>query len=167
MTMYDKITVLWYASESKLSWLIRWVTGSPFSHVAIMLDGRLYEALGSGIVALEGDEARERAAEAIAHKHLTVKRTDVEQADMWLSARVANRYSILGFLAAGIGTLTRWRIVIALDGTYICSGLAAKALEIAGIFVDGEARLQTPESLARLLEPEYSENPSRDVSRLS
>lgn len=145
--------VLWYASQSKLGRLIKWVTRSDYTHVAIVINGALYEALGTGIVRLEGEPAAIRATQAAASCELFATPEDRAQAQRWIEARVANRYNYAGFIAAGIGTVTRWKIVIALDGRYICSGLVAQTIEIAGIWIEGETRLQTPESLAKQLRP--------------
>lgn len=145
------LMVLWYRSDGPLSRLIRWVTRSPYSHVAILVGGCLYEALGSGVVKREGAAVQARIREAAAGKVIRCSRRDAQQVQTWLEAHVASRYSILGFLSAGIGALTGHRILIKLDGRYICSELAAQALIIAGIFLPHDAGTITPADLATAL----------------
>lgn len=147
------LVVLWYGGGSSLSRLIQWVTKSTFSHTAIMIDGVLYEALGRGVRRLEGVEAEQRAREAIAHVDLPVHKSDHQQVVRWLEYQVGKGYSVLGFLMAGVQTLTGNAVVISLVGEYICSGLVARALQLAGYLYDAEARLATPASLAVELDP--------------
>lgn len=159
----SSIVVLWYGGDSKLSRLIQTVTRSTLSHTAIMVDGVLYEALGRGIRRLDGLAARKRAEEAIAHTVLPAHRHDVGQVRAWLESQVGKGYSVIGFILAGIQTITGQSVVVSLPGEYICSGLAARALQLAGYLHDIEARLATPASLALLLGPE--DLPYSDVER--
>jgi hypothetical protein len=147
--------VLWFRSQSKLSRLIRWVTRSPYSHVGIWVNNVLYEALGTGITRLDIPAVNPRLQEAIAFKHLDSDPEDIKQMQAWLDGQVGHGYSTLGFIAAGISTLTGYKYVISIKGEYICSGLVATALQIAGYLLqrDVDARLETPASLAVRLQP--------------
>lgn len=145
--------LLFYKSNSLLSRLIRWVTRSPYSHVGVMAHGSVYEALARGLVRIDGKDASARLREATAYRSIPSLSNEFElRAVQWLDKRVGGGYSIMGFLAAGLGALTGWRVVIALRGEYICSGLVASALQIAGHDFD-EPRLETPASLALRFEP--------------
>lgn len=148
--------VVWFRAQSKTSRLIRWVTRSPYSHVGLWINNTMYEALGSGIHKLELDATNERLKEAVAFKHLEVNELEKQQVVTWLDAQVGNGYSTLGFIAAGISTLSGYKYVISVKGEYICSGLVATALQIAGYLLQRgvDARLETPASLAVRLKPE-------------
>lgn len=145
--------LLFYQSKKPVSRLIRFITRSPYSHVGVMARGAIYEALAEGLVKVEGKEASTRLREAAAYRNVPAISPEFElRAVQWLDRRVGGGYSILGFIAAGIGAVTGWRVVIALKGEYICSGLVASALQIAGYDFD-EPRLETPASLALLFTP--------------
>lgn len=172
-----KVTTLWYSSNSWLSRVIKWVTGSSYSHVAVMASGAiyvgargdddvLYEALGSGIVKRHNIIALKRATEAAAVYVEDVDATLVRNGLLFLDAKVKrvdhpyaywwdklldpfrDKYSVTGFIAAGVGRLTGWRWKIALDGEYICSGLAARFLEFCGHSFRHDAETMTPADLA-------------------
>lgn len=145
--------LLFYKSHSPLSRLIRWVTRSPYSHVGVMSHGMIYEALARGLVRIEGKDAALRLREAAAYRYVPpLDKVLEKRAISWLDSQVGGGYSILGFLTAGIGAVTGWRIVVALRGEYICSGLVASALQMCGYDFD-EPRLETPASLALLFTP--------------
>lgn len=155
------VVILWYSAPSLLSRLIRRVTRSPYSHVALMHfdtevnDWVLYEALGRGVVRREGDDAVQRSQEAVATKWLKVERLDRKQMRFWLEQHVGRSYSFIGFLTAGLTSVGLPAPVLALNGEYICSGLVATALQIAGCFNPLlDPRLETPQSLAARLEAE-------------
>lgn len=149
--------VLWYQSKSVLSRLIRTVTRSPYSHVAIAIgtpEGPVvYEAIGRGIVKHEGEDAWRRINEAMTQKYMPVSDSDLDRVKFWLDYRVGRGYSKMGFVAAGVAAITGFKVVIAWENTYICSGLAATALQIAGYLPFSDTRLETPQSLAHKLEP--------------
>lgn len=139
-----EIKVLFYSSESWLSRLIQHVTGSDYSHVAVMLNSNLYEALGHGVTRREGDEAHARARHAKATIKLPVEMPDYFQALGFLDRQVPAGYSKLGFLAAGIAKLTGWRVVISVGNRWICSGVASAALARAGYEPPRRPELMTP-----------------------
>lgn len=161
------LTILWYGNSSLLSRAIRFVTRSRFSHVAVMLDDVLYEALGSGIVRRNGNDAYRRKMQALARYELHGSLDDKRRARRFLEfhtkrhvspsttlveriiAPFTSNYSVLGFLAAGVDRLTGWRLVIAVDGEYICSGYAARAAELFGASFEHDPRTMDPEELAR------------------
>jgi cell wall-associated NlpC family hydrolase len=145
--------LLFYQSKKPVSRFIRWVTRSPYSHVGIMVHGKMYEALNSGLVVTADIEARTRLRDAVAYRYVPSHDKWAEtRAVSWLNQRVGGGYSTLGFIAAGLGSLTGWKVVIALKGEYICSGLVASALQMCGYDFD-EPRLETPASLALLFTP--------------
>lgn len=139
--------VLWYRANSPLSGVIRWVTRSPYSHVALVVDGVLYEALARGVRRLEGDEAVARMHEAVGMCDLPVDDRDKEQARFFLEQQVDRGYSVVGLLTAFLSTKLGIHVVVALSGEYVCSGLVATALQIAGYLWKLDARLMTPASL--------------------
>lgn len=147
------ITVHWYAGGSILSRLIQGVTRSPYSHAAIGVGDRLYEALARGIVVREGRDKTRRVNDAVAMTVLPVAETDYRQVEAFLDQQTGHGYSILGFIAAGLMSLTGFSLVVAVPGEYICSGLVARAIQLAGYLPGDEARLESPASLADKLEP--------------
>ena len=147
------VIVLFYGGSSWLSRVIQRLTRSPYSHAAIYLQtsGRLYEALGRGIILRVGHEAHERAGKAKASVVVTVNETDYRQMRAFLDRRVNDRYAFLNFVAAGINTLFPRLPLVMSDGRkYICSGLVAEAL-CKGDFDFDEPALMTPGDLAREL----------------
>lgn len=145
--------LLFYKSHGPLSRFIRWVTRSPYSHVGVMAHGSVYEALSRGLVRIDAPDSKDRLREAVAYRYVPSLSPEFEKrAVKWLDQQVGGGYSILGFIAAGIGAVTGWKVVIALRGEYICSGLVASALQMCGYDFD-EPRLETPASLALTFEP--------------
>lgn len=147
------VVVLFYGGTSWLSRLIQKVTGSPFSHVAIYLQssGRLYEALGNGIVLRRGAEAEEREKQAKAWAVTFTAEMDYLQMRAFLDRRVNDKYAFINFLAAGINTLfPRLPLVRSSGRRYICSGLVAEAL-CKGVFDFDNPELMTPGDLAQVL----------------
>lgn len=147
--------VLFYKPTDWVGRLIVAGTGSPYSHVAIMINGEVWEADGSHITGHFGKDAYRRVAEADAFAVVAVSPEDAEQVLRWLRHQAGqHRYSKIGFLMAGITTFfPRLAFVATRPNEYICSGLVAQALQIAGKLPDAEARLETPASLARRLRP--------------
>lgn len=146
------IVVLWYSNRGFISRLVRRVTRSPFSHVAIALNGSFYEAIGTGIRRLDGDEAKAQIEKAAAMKVLPVTEHDYQQTIRWLNERVGRSYSFIGFICAGVAALLpRIAVVVSLPHEYVCSGLVAGALQVAGYLPEVEPRLETPASLAKRL----------------
>ncbi len=149
------VVVLFYGGTSWLSRIIQKFTRSPYSHVAIYLtpSGRLYEALGNGIVLKTGDEARARAVEAKASRTVYVRSHDYKQMRLFLDRRVDDKYAFVNFVAAGVNTLfPRLPLITSGGRRYICSGLVAEAL-CKGDFDFDEPNLMTPGDLAKELQP--------------
>ena len=147
------VVVLFYGGSSWLSRVIQTVTRSPYSHAAVYLhpSGRLYEALGRGIILRTGHEAHERAGKAKASAVVFVNETDYRQMRAFLNRRVNDKYAFLNFIAAGLNTLLPHLPLVTSDGRrYICSGLVAEALCKADFDFD-EPSLMTPGDLAREL----------------
>lgn len=165
----EPVTIYWFSSGSWLGRLIRRVTKSRFSHNAVMVDGTLYEALGSGIRKLEGRDARRRAAEAVDAISLYLLPGERMRMRAFLDRHVANGYSFAGFVAAGIDAITGWKLIIALDGQYICSGYVAAALVRAGYDPPEDPRLMSPEDLWQWLKGSWPHfpipRPPRHVAR--
>src|SRR5215469_12395229 len=69
----DQIRILFYALNSPVTPLIRSVTGDRHTHVAVAFEGRLFEALYSGVRRLEGRAAVARAGEADTFVDLTIR----------------------------------------------------------------------------------------------
>ena len=156
-------TIYWYRANSLLSKLIRAVTRSDYSHVAIYLDGRVYEAVGDGLFCRTGDAADARIARAVAFKTVELDDAAAFHMQRWLDRitdetattthPILGDYSVLGFIAAGVGALTGVRIRAGLGNEYICSGLVATALWRTGIDFPWEPATMTPEDLARHFHP--------------
>lgn len=157
------VMILWYRSTSLIGWIVAHATASRFTHVAIAATEQtpagpvpvLWEALGSGIRKRVGVDASERMSAAVAERTLVMGDEDARQVRAFLDRNVADHYSILGAIAAGIGNLTGWRVKIMLDHTYICSGFVACALARAGIEFDHDPETMTPGDLAQALRAEW------------
>jgi cell wall-associated NlpC family hydrolase len=142
------VHLVFFASDSLLSRLIRWVSRSQYSHVGISFGGYLYEALARGVVRREGEEALQRCGQAVAWALVEVSEEDRIQMRRWLDRQVGRSYSVMGFLAAGLAQLTGFRVIVSIDRQFICSGLVATALQIAGYDFPTDPRLVTPGELA-------------------
>lgn len=139
-----------YGGSGFLDRLEKLVDGdSPYTHVAVGAGGVVYEANAHGVQIVPP----ERVKNAIAVKTITVSPQDEVQAANWLKAQLGHHYGFLNLLAVGVAVVTGYRVVLALDGCFICSALAAQALEIAGETFTDDPRLQTPASLAIKYEP--------------
>lgn len=156
-------TIYWYRADHLLSKLIRFVTRSKYSHVAIYVDGKVYEAVGDGLFCWTDDAADQRVADAVAFRTIPLDGVVAFNMQRWLD-RITDEtatkthpllggYSVLGFIAAGIGALTGLRLRLAFGDEYICSGLVATALWRTGIDMPHDPTTMTPEDLARLFEP--------------
>jgi hypothetical protein len=113
------ITLQFSAQRLPASWLIRWFTWSPFSHVDLVLpDGRLLGARGSGGVAIRDPEPFYKVA-----------RFQVDAPDRVLdlaAEQIGKPYdwaAILGIAARG-----DWQD----QGRWFCSELVAWAFQQAG-----------------------------------
>ena len=145
--------LLWYQSSSFLSRFIRFITRSPYSHVAIQVNSILYEALGRGITAHTSDQNYDgRMEDAVAYQLVNIEEKDRKEVVRFLTNQIGHRYSFSGFIFAGLASLTGYRLVVAVGGEYICSGLVATALLIAGEDIE-EPRTETPASLAMRYKP--------------
>lgn len=147
------MVVFWFTSPSLFSRLIRRVTRSAYSHVGVMVNGCLYEVLGAGVVRRCGSDGWLRAREACAFRLLPTDKADALQAQRWLDAQLGHRYSYVGLIAAGLASvgIVKRPLVISLKGEYICSGLVASAIQLAGYIHASDPRLETPGSLADTL----------------
>lgn len=149
-----RITILWYSNRGVISRVVRRVTRSRYSHVAIAVNGSFFEANGRGIQRYDGERAKQEIAKACTALELEVDEKDYQQVLRWLNYRVGRNYSIIGFVAAGLSALIpRLAFVVSLPHEYVCSGLVASALQLAGYLEYVEPRLETPASLADRLGP--------------
>lgn len=156
-------TIYWFRADSLLSKFIRRVTRSEYSHVAIYVDGCMYEAVGGGLFCWTGEDADKRIGEAVAFRTIFLEHQRAEMMQMWLDKvtdetstkthPLLGGYSVAGFIAAGIGAMTGRRIVVGLADEYICSGLVATALWRAWVDMPHDPKTMTPEDLARLFKP--------------
>jgi hypothetical protein len=147
----DRVRVLFYALNSPVTPLIRIVTGDHHTHVAIALDGRLFEALYNGVRRLEGSAAVERAEEADVFVDLTIRPPCREHLRQWLDGQVGRQYDFGQMLSMWLASFTHLRLVFGHAGAWTCSGLVATVLEFAGVLITPEPRLETPGSLYRML----------------
>jgi hypothetical protein len=147
----DRVRVLFYALNSPVTPLIRIVTGDHHTHVAIALEGRLFEALYNGVRRLEGSAAVERAGEADAFVDLPIRPSCREHLRHWLDGQVGRQYDFGQMLSMWLASFTHLRVVFGHAGAWTCSGLVATVLEFAGVLITPEPRLETPGSLYRML----------------
>lgn len=142
-----KISVLWYEGNSLISHVVKRVTGSPFSHVAIQVGDVVYESARGGVKAHRGDDAVAKRLDAEMIIELPVGDADERQMRFWLENRVGNGYSVLGFIAAGLAKITGYGLIVSFPGQYICSGLVATALQIGGYLPLVDPLIETPASI--------------------
>lgn len=145
--------LLFYHDHSLLDRAIQWVTRSPYNHVAIQLgDSLVYESAQDGVVRLEGQRARDYAAQAALALPLSISAEDETEVHQFLELELGNRYPILSLLLAGLATLCpRLALVVSDPHQFICSALATMCCQIAGQALELEARTTTPAQLARAL----------------
>lgn len=175
------VTVLFYTGNSLLERAIKWFTRSVYTHTAILVDGVLYEALAHGVLRRTGNDAAQRAAQAIAYAVVPVSTTPralesgyrgtvtptSRLADMvrFLNWETTDPYSVTQLLADGIAILTGHRWIIAADGTWTCSGLVAAALTTGGVDIQRpgtqwlDPDLFSPADLADVLRPKVGTVP--------
>lgn len=159
----NTVTIYWYRSNGPVSRLIRFVTRSRYSHVALRIGDWVYEATGDGLFAWGPDVAALRVAQACAFQHVALIEGMPERVQVWLDEitdatrtktyAVPGRYSVLALLAAGIGSIGGRRMRAGYQNEYICSGLVAAALYRAWIELPYEPSTMTPEDLADLFPP--------------
>jgi uncharacterized protein YycO len=103
--------------------------GSYFDHIALYTDsdGSIVEALASGIV-----RSHESAHASDVCLRVSIEASDEDRAEAvgFALKRVGTRYDWLATFGMLLSRLTP--IVIALDGTEMCSSLVARALERCG-----------------------------------
>lgn len=116
-----------------------------FNHVAVFVgDGMMVEALTSGVVLSPVDKypaADTRVAVALAHGASPGLPMEAET-QSWMDMRanaasfarscVGEKYGWATIAAIAVKTLTKGRVDFGVQGTSICSGLAARALERLG-----------------------------------
>jgi len=147
------IRVLWYHDRSFLDRVIQVVSRSPYNHVAIQVDGVVYESAAHGVVVYALGAASAVAERAAMTADVDLVPDDARRLRKFLDHEIGHAYSVTGLICAGLALATGYRLIVARDGEFICSGLVASALAAAGWEFDTDPRLQTPASLA--LDPRF------------
>ena len=93
----------------------------------------------------------ERAGEADTFVDVTIGPACGEHLQQWLDGQVGRPYDFGQMLSMWLASFSNLRLVFGHAGAWTCSGLVATVLELAGVLVTPEPRLETPGSLYRLL----------------
>jgi cell wall-associated NlpC family hydrolase len=129
--------------------LIQWATHSHWNHCALIGDGQLIEALSSGVQASPLTKY-----DGIDTATIDTKLDDdgrVEAVAFAVSC-IGQGYGWLTIGSAAVALLTNGKLTVGLNGTEICSGLCARALEHAGVILPQAAAQMSPGDLATYFE---------------
>jgi hypothetical protein len=147
-----RLRVLFYCGTGAISVLIRRATCAPYAHVAIAVDGHVFEARRRGVRCLEGAAAAAYAAGANDVVDLVVCEELAANALRWLEAQVGRRYAFGDSIAVWLAAISPLRLAVWPAGRWACGGLVASALERAGALLSDDPRLETPGSLYAALQ---------------
>jgi len=128
----SNLHLYWFSGTTLYSRIIRAVTGGGYTHVAILVNGRFYEANRGGVVVLTGRAIEERTDKAVAWFTLPLTEAHATVTRHYLDMSIGQPYSWSEAFLAGVSSLTGWRIKLNWYAAYICSGLAAEVLSLNG-----------------------------------
>lgn len=122
------------SNDSLISRAICWWTSAPISHVAIEIDGYIYEALAQGFVKRDKTQwiLDNRADPSKDIETFNIYTTNLDKARSWLDNRVGDKYDYNGFIAYLIPSIKE------LPANLYCSEAARLALIQSGIQVPYE-----------------------------
>lgn len=124
--------------------LARW------THCAVALnDWAIVEAIGGGVRMREFIPDKEPDTFQIVPTHASREQRDA--CSRFLLSCVGKPYGTLTAASAGLALLTGGKLALFIDGTDICSGLAAEALCRLGYIFPDEPVSMTPADLAQVL----------------
>jgi hypothetical protein len=119
-----------------------------WNHAAVVEDesGNLIEANDQGIVRTHLEWYRD-----VEYYYVRIEASAADRAQVTDFARWAlgQRYGYLTLLSIAVALLTGGKLVLGLQGQYICSGLVARCLERAGYIFDKVPSEVMPADLAR------------------
>ncbi len=125
--------------------LIQTATHSHWNHCALVGNGELIEALSSGvqISPITKYDGRDTAT-------IDTKLDDDgrDEAVAFAASCLRQSYGWLTIASSAAALLTNGNVTIGLNGTEICSGLCARALEHAGVILPQAAAQMSPGDLA-------------------
>lgn len=123
-----------------------------WNHVAVAVGpDTLVEAVGDGVRERRFDPTTEPTRFRIAHVELFQQ--DREEARSFAESAVGESYGWPTIAKIALTLFTPHGFTFGVDGTQICSGLAARSLEHAGRILPFEALDATPADLAKYLLP--------------
>lgn len=109
--------------------------------------GEIIEATHKGVVANNISEYTGREYVIVSPKYDTI--SDIDQALAFTTWATGKPYGFLTIAGLAVWSLLGGSFDMSLDGTLICSGLVARALERAGYIFDRDPSRVTPGDLAR------------------
>ena len=150
-------TLLFYHSDghSLLDRLIAWFSRSGWVHVALLLDGSVYEELGQGLVWHGGQDARDVAGAAGAYATLPLSAAG-HAAMLAFCRDILAHHGAYAFDQLVLDAAGRAGLVIANDGDgsrYVCSGFCGAALVAGGYRFNRDVRALSPADLAACFAP--------------
>lgn len=147
------VTVLWYSGNTLFERLIRWRTHSRFSHVGVLINGTVFEEQAPGVVIHGGVEATSIATQAAAYRLLPLPDRDTARVLAYLTAQIGHHYNVAGIFTDALASFSGYRLTVAADGDFTCSGLVAAALQEAGYVWPHDPHSVSPGDLATWLAP--------------
>ncbi len=128
--------------------LIRLITRSHWNHAALIIasDGTLIEALGTGLTRDNIGKYRRRDYFVV---RLELDEDDRAEVIAYANAMLARhpKYGFLTIATIALRILTKMRLVIKKDGTFICSEFVARSLAQGGRIWFEDTSLITPADL--------------------
>lgn len=120
-----------------------------WNHTGLVVghNGEIIEATHKGVV-------RNNISEYLGREYMIVTpkvagQADIDQTIAFAEWAVGKPYGLLTIVALGIWALFGGKFDVSLDGTMICSGLVARALERSGYIFDRDPTRVTPADLAQ------------------
>ena len=148
MPLPAALHLYWYSGTALYSRIIRAVTGGGYSHVAILVNGRFYEANRGGVVVLTGRAIEERTDKAVAWFAMPLSVEHAKVTRHYLDMTIGQPYSWHEAALAGVSSLTGWRIKLNWYAAYICSGISAEILTLNGHVFPKPSAIVNPNELA-------------------
>ncbi len=139
----------WFSGSSVFNRVTKRITKGTYSHVAILVNGRFYEANGTGVVVLTGRDIEQRTDKAVAWYTTPLSDAEAQVTRHYLDMAIGQPYSWHEAVLSGASALTGWNIRLNWYARYICSGLAAEAMALNGHKFPKPAPTVNPNELAR------------------
>jgi len=146
--------VLCFRGRGPLGYLIRRMTGSPYSHIGLTyrFEGRVYclEAVGAGVRLVLMSQLMKRYKGGIDYYAVDVEEPVRRRAVSWSFGQLGKLYDTAGIARFAWTLLSGNASKARADDHWFCSELVAAAFENAGLRLVGRAAdFTTPDDLAR------------------